>query len=112
MSASDVLVGGTLAQLANTRTRFEHEARQSETVRDRDEISRGFEELLLGMLVKEMRQTSGVKFFGEGAGSHLLESMFDQKLSQALAASGGLGVADAYVDSIPGLQATDEEGSR
>lgn len=59
------------------------------------EVARAFEGLLLQMLVTEMRkaQVPG-GLFGEGAGSHVYEGLFDQFLSEHLTDRAPLGIAD------------------
>lgn len=53
-----------------------------------------FESLFASMLVKEMRSTIEGGFFGDGPGADTYGQWFDTELGRAIAADGGLGLAD------------------
>ena len=62
-----------------------------------------FEALLLRQLVATMRSTLGEGgLFGSGAGSNMYSHLFDQSLSDSMAASGGLGLREVISRSMLG----------
>ena len=71
-------------------------AEQSEQVAIEDAAGR-FESLLLRHLIQTLRETSlEGGFFGKGAGSGTLESMFESYLADALSQGAPLGLAEAF----------------
>ena len=55
--------------------------------------AREFESILLGMLVKEMRESlPGDGLFGKSPGASVLEGLFDQMMGESLASGEGLGL--------------------
>ena len=58
-------MGGAYAALANSSTKGVESQLQTD---DRDQAAKGFEQMMMSMFVKEIRQTSGVKLFGESSG--------------------------------------------
>ncbi len=113
MTPDTFTVGGSLAVTHLTApTAPVLDARRFEN-QDRETMAQGFEELLMSMLVKEVRQSSGVQLFGDSPGSHLLESLFDQQFASALSENGGLGIGDRLAAHVMpqdvALEADDEE---
>ena len=90
-------IGAALAAARASRT-GEAESRLHSS--DRTEVARSFEELLAGLLVKELRTTSGVKLFGESSGSQVFEGLFDRYLAETIGAAGGLGVGASFADQL------------
>ncbi|GIX07881.1 MAG: hypothetical protein KatS3mg115_2284 [Candidatus Poribacteria bacterium] len=59
------------------------------------EAARGFEGLLMQILVQAMRRSvSKSGLLGNSFASQMYEQMFDERLSDALAAGGGIGIAE------------------
>jgi flagellar protein FlgJ len=72
-----------------------------ETARVRD-AAQQFESLLLGQILKSMRETAGGGWMGSGddhAGATATE-MAEEQFAQALAQSGGLGLANMVVSGL------------
>jgi Rod binding domain-containing protein len=60
-----------------------------------------FEGLFLRTIIKKFREsasTSGDGLFGDGPGSHIKESFFDDFMSEHIAANGGVGLAERLVE--------------
>lgn len=72
---------------------------------DSQATARKFEGLLLSNLVGQMRESSGVHFFGDTPGSQVFEGLFDQFYGEALAARGGIGLAKQVSESMDRLEA-------
>ncbi len=58
-------------------------------------VAREMESLFVSVLLKEMRQAGGEGGFFPGDQSDTLGGMFDMYLSQHIAESGGIGLADS-----------------
>jgi Rod binding domain-containing protein len=74
-----------------------------------EEAAKAFEGILARLLVKEMRRglTEGV--FGEGSGSDVFESWFDEHIGKSLAESNALGIAGIVKTGLGALPAGTEE---
>lgn len=61
-----------------------------------------FESLLIGMMLKSMRESSGGGWLGTGEEQSLssISDLAEQQVAQALAASGGLGLADVVIEGL------------
>lgn len=70
---------------------------------DAHATARKFEGLLLSNLVGQMREASGLKFFGETPGSQVFEGLFDQMFGESLAAGGGVGLSKQVAESMERL---------
>lgn len=68
-----------------------------------------FESLLIGMMLKSMRESSGGGWLGTGEEQSLssISDLAEQQVAQALAASGGLGLADVV---MAGLRRAEQAG--
>lgn len=63
-------------------------------------VAKQFEGIFVQMLIKDMRESAealGEGLFGDGAGSSIQSGLFDSMLSDKLAKSGRIGLADALV---------------
>jgi len=68
-------------------------ARGAPTTREPVEAGKQFEQLLAGMLVRELRRALPNGFFGQEMGADTYESWLDEHLGRALSESGALGIA-------------------
>lgn len=68
-------------------------ARSAPTTREPGEAGKQFEQLLAGMLVRELRRALPNGFFGQEMGADTYESWLDEHLGRALSESGALGIA-------------------
>lgn len=61
-----------------------------------------FESILIGMMLKSMRESSGGGWLGTGDDQALssLSDLAEQQVAQALAASGGFGLAEMVVQGL------------
>ncbi|MFN0207336.1 MAG: rod-binding protein [Planctomycetota bacterium] len=59
-----------------------------------------FEGLLIANLISQMRESSGVKMFGESPGAQVFEGLFDQMFGESIAKNGGLGLATQIATSM------------
>jgi flagellar protein FlgJ len=61
-----------------------------------------FESLLIGMMLKSMRESSGGGWLGTGEEQSLssISDLAEQQVAQALAASGGFGLAEMVVQGL------------
>jgi flagellar protein FlgJ len=61
-----------------------------------------FESILIGMMMKSMRESSGGGWLGTGDDQALssLSELAEQQVAQALAASGGFGLAEMVVEGL------------
>ena len=65
------------------------------------EVSKNFESIFMGMLMKEMRnsvQKSGL--LGNSQGMEFFESMYDEQLTRQLASSGGIGIGHMVYERL------------
>lgn len=69
---------------------LERLANQGKTI----EAAKAFEGMFASMLVKEMRSSVEGGFFGKGPGADTYGQWFDKEMGNAIAADGGLGLAD------------------
>jgi len=67
---------------------------------DAREAARKFEAVMIATLVSQMRESSGVHFFGESPGAQIFEGILDQQLGDALAEGRGLGLSRSIEASI------------
>ena len=74
------------------------------------ETAEQFESILIGMMLKSMRESSGGGWLGTGDDQALssLSELAEQQVAQALAASGGFGLAELVVE---GLKKAEPEGA-
>jgi Rod binding domain-containing protein len=68
-------------------------ARGAPTTREPALAGKQFEQLLAGMLVRELRRALPNGFFGQEMGADTYESWLDEHLGRALSESGALGIA-------------------
>lgn len=59
-----------------------------------------FEGLLVANLISQMRESSGIKLFGESPGAQVFEGLFDQMFGESIAKNGGLGLATQIETSM------------
>lgn len=61
-----------------------------------------FESLLIGMMLKSMRESSGGGWLGTGDEQSLssISDLAEQQVAQSLAASGGFGLAEMVVEGV------------
>jgi len=83
---------------------------KAKSVADQDgstaEVARQFESLLIGQMVKSMRQANLGEGILESDQSLFYRDMFDQQLALHLAENGGIGLADAIQRQLEGAQVT------
>jgi hypothetical protein len=65
------------------------------------QVSKNFESIFLQMVFKEMRNSvQKSNLFGNAQGMEFFESMYDEKLTQQLASSGGLGLGQMVYQKL------------
>ena len=103
-SVSAGVLGAMDAQSSAQVAALEKGARNSP-----QEAARRFEELLGGMLVKEMRNALPEGFFGKGPGADVYGGWLDEHLGKALAENDGLGLRGTILPSLQGEAAPESE---
>ncbi|RNC67264.1 MAG: flagellar biosynthesis protein FlgJ [Desulfuromonadales bacterium] len=89
-------------------TRARQLAARGGAVSDRErksarKVAQDFEAMMVGMMVKSMRETVGTDTLtGGGKGEETFRSMLDQEYATAFAAQGGLGIAPLIEKQIIG----------
>lgn len=79
----------------------------------RQALGRQFEALLIGQMLRSMREAGGAGWMGDGgdaAGLGLME-LAEQQLALALAGSGGLGLAKLAEQALPSDPASGKQAS-
>ncbi|MBI3818682.1 MAG: rod-binding protein [Planctomycetes bacterium] len=79
---------------------------------DNKAAAKKFEGLLLSTLVGQMRQSSGLQFFGESPGAQVFEGLFDQFFGESLAARGGIGLSKQIEESMKQIDEARDRASR
>lgn len=70
-------------------------------------VSKEFESLFIGMMLKSMRETTGKdKITNGGHGEELYRSMLDQEYAKALTERGGVGLATIFEQLLAKPQGT------
>jgi flagellar protein FlgJ len=70
------------------------------------QVSKNFESIFLQMVFKEMRNSvQKSNLFGNAQGMEFFESMYDEKLTQQLASSGGLGLGQMVYQKLKAVTA-------
>ncbi|HNY40633.1 MAG TPA: hypothetical protein PKJ41_09565 [Bryobacteraceae bacterium] len=78
------------------------------------ETARQFESVLLGMILKSMRESSGAEgWLGAGEDQSLsgISELAEQQVAEALSSAGGLGLAKLVVDGLNRAKADASAGS-
>ncbi len=76
--------------------------------------ARAFEAYFIKSLLKEMRKTQPKEgLFGGGAGKEIYQSLFDEKISQKMTESGGMGLSRLIIKKLTtGLKVSGETTDR
>lgn len=72
--------------------------------KEKDRLKRAaqnFEAIFVSQLLRNMRRSNTESgLFGNGMSGDIYGSMFDEKIAEAIASKGGLGIADIIIESI------------
>jgi Rod binding domain-containing protein len=86
--------------------------RRADGSADSAAAARKFEGLLVAQLISQMRESSGVKMFGDTPGAQVFEGLFDQMFGEAIAKNGGLGLAERVEASLQRIEKASKEENR
>ena len=65
------------------------------------EVSKNFESIFMGMVMKEMRNSvQKSDLFGNSQGMEFFQSMYDEQLTRQLASSGGMGIGHMVYERL------------